>query len=186
VWTGVAFPVVRLLRRYGPRLDRLLSGAAPPRQGLGASAFERFTAQQARVGLRLLPTVESQNAVRVANAGYVRDALSAGGVAMPCAASDGRSVFWQNVVYVEQAAPVQSALARVGIDSAPTNLDLVCADVESASCPVADMVKHRALYLPVHPRVRPGDMQRAVECLLGLDQTLLRRGRCEGSGAPER
>ncbi|MBU6215582.1 MAG: DegT/DnrJ/EryC1/StrS family aminotransferase [Acidobacteria bacterium] len=171
-WTVATFPLVRWLRRRHPGVEQTISGARKPQSaptGPSDPWFERFTAQQASVGLELLPGVAATDRVRVANAEQIRATLRYLGVPVPTGSDGGHHVHWQCVAYIEDVERVQRGLAADGFDTAGTNLRLVC-ECEPSSChhPVARAVKQHALYLPCHPGVRAGALHRLTRSLARL------------------
>lgn len=169
-WTLATFPLIRVLRRHRPELERAVTGASPARNrrsGVQAQWFEQFTPQQARAGLELLPLVADRDRARSTNAEQLRATLRYLGIRVPSGSPAGRHVHWQCVGYIEDVERVQRALARSGADAATTNLPMVCGCEESSCChPVAAAVQRQALYLPCHPEVRPRALHRIAECLV--------------------
>ncbi|MBM3662402.1 MAG: hypothetical protein FJW94_05850 [Actinobacteria bacterium] len=172
MWTIATFPLVRLLRRRHPSLEQAISGAGR-RSGRSTgptdSWFERFTPQQAAVGLELIPQVDSITCSRVFNAEQIRATLKYLGVPVPTGSERGHSVFWQCVAYIEDVDRVQTGLASDGIDTAGTNLELLC-DCDPGSCghPVGRAVKRHALYMPCHPGVSSRMLERIAWSLVRL------------------
>lgn len=173
MWSAVAFPLIRALRRWAPGVEDAISGANTPGAGTGElapEAFERLSAHQARVGLAVLPSVEPGNEQRRRDAERLRGALRGLGCSVPQGAPAGVHVFWQTVVVVDDPAGFQRALARLGIDTAPTNLPLLSdgglyPDV-AKSCTVAERIKQRAFYVPMNNRMSRRDRARVTDAVV--------------------
>ena len=81
MWSAVAFPLIRALRRWAPGVEDAISGANTPGAGTGElapEAFERLSAHQARVGLAVLPSVEPGNEQRRRDAEGLRGGMGSG------------------------------------------------------------------------------------------------------------
>ena len=106
----------------------------------------------------------------ISNAELVRTTLRHIGVRAPAGSPLGRHVFWQCVGFVDDVPRLQKELARLGIDSATTNLPLVCALGPGATrdedYPVAMEVKRHAIFLPSHPRVSQRHLRRLARGLI--------------------
>lgn len=176
VFSWVMFPVLRAVRRWVPSLERTVSGAEPHgrRWSLRATgAFERYSALQAEEGLHQLALVAEHDQARVGHSVRLRRQVARLGGEVPAGDRGARGSWWQTVVYVDQPRVFQRAMARWGVDVAPTNLSLL------ADLPVARRVKEQAMYLPTAPGLTDRDLDR-VEAALA---SALRSGE-EGRRAP--
>lgn len=172
VWTLATFPMIRVLRRLNPQMEQKLTGA---RLGLKASpqlpdeCFEQFTERQARVGLALLDSVESQDRQRIQNVEMIKAAVPDHAGAFPGCAKNGRNIYWQFVIYPPDRRSVQEFLERQGIDSGTTNLSLVSSlgiyPEFERPCPNAEYVKQTAMFIPAYPRLSRSDVKRVGRAL---------------------
>lgn len=160
VFTAAVAPMLAVVGKVNPEREKKLTGARlnlKPDTELPGDYFEQFTWAQAEAGLAMLKKVEEEDSQRIANAATLRQALAHLGEPCARAIKEGRSVYWQFVVYAQNAERFRKALARRGIDTGNTNLSLVSGlgiypDYEK-KCPNAELIKNNAMYIPVYPRL---------------------------------
>jgi len=171
-WTLVGFPIIRAVRRLAPEREAALAGprSHEPTGGLAPEAFEQMTPRQARAGLALLSTVASGDDRRRANAEVLEAAYRQIGARHPVGSRGGTPVYWQSVVYVDDVAAAQAAMARDRVDTATTNLPLVAElgvyPEHDRPCPVARRVREHALYVPAHARLTPRQLARVSRAVV--------------------
>jgi dTDP-4-amino-4,6-dideoxygalactose transaminase len=170
VFTAAVAPMLSLVGKINPDKEKALTGARQnlkPDTVLPDDYFEEFTWAQAEAGLAMLAKVEREDDKRIANAAELRRSLEALGE--PCArtGNNGRSVYWQFVVFASDAERFRTALASRGIDTGTTNLSLVCGlgiyPEYEEKCPNAERVKNNAMYIPVYPRVGERALKHIIE-----------------------
>jgi len=160
VFTGAVSPMLSVIGMINPELQQKLTGARlnlKPDSTLPEFYFERFTSAQAEAGLAMLAKVEREDGERISNVNTLRETLV--GLGEPCARviKEGRSVYWQFVVFARDAERFRKALARRGVDTGTTNLSLVSElgiyPEHEKKCQNAERIKHNAMYIPVYPRL---------------------------------
>lgn len=187
VFTGAVSPMLCVAGMINPELQKKLTGARlnlKPDAILPAPYFEQFTSAQAEAGLAMLAKVEREDCERISNVNTLRETLV--GLGEPCARviKEGRSVYWQFVVFAQDADRFRKALARRGIDTGTTNLSLVSGlgiyPEHEKKCQNAERIKHNAMYVPVYPRL---DDSARKHIALAIVDTLKEEG---ASAAPDR
>ena len=172
VFTAAVAPMLSLVGKFNPQKAEALTGARQnltPDTVLPEEYFEQFTTAQAEAGLAMLEKVEREDQKRISNVSELRRPLMALGE--PCARSikHGRSVYWQFVVFAADPERFRKALARRGIDTATTNLSLVCGlgiyPEYEKKCPNAEHVKSNAMYIPVYPRLGEASLKHVIEAI---------------------
>lgn len=85
------------------------------------------------------------------------------------ASRGARNVYWQFAVFPPDKEKFQKVLARHGVDTGTTNLSLVCSlgvyPEYERGCPVAEYVKHNAVYVPAYPRLSKRSLGRVKHAL---------------------
>lgn len=139
----------------------------------------RMTDLQAAVGVAQMQRLEAVTAARRANAAGLRTRLEGlDGLVLPDDVGDRRHVYHQFTVRVTDAAPVTrdeltDALTEAGIGTGIIYPRLVfdyrCfredPRVEVAPLPRAERMVGQVLSLPVHPGLRPSDLDRIAETI---------------------
>jgi perosamine synthetase len=172
VFTAAVAPMLSLVGKINPEKEKALTGARlnlKPDTVLPEDYFEQFTWAQAEAGLAMLEKVERQDDKRISNAAELRRHLMALGE--PCARTikNGRSVYWQFVVFAPDAERFRKTLVHRGIDTGTTNLSLVCGlgiyrEYEK-KCPNAERVNNNAMYIPVYPRLGERALKHIIDAI---------------------
>ncbi len=189
VFSGATFPLLRWSRAGHPVLYRLLSGAGMPGKApantLPDSWRQAYSAFQASAGLALLPGLRADDARRRRNTELLLDALSDTDLCLPRELPHRRNVYWQLLVLCDQAAALQDALARHGVDSATSNLDLLSESPlyprYRRATPRARYIKDHGVFLPVHPRLSTRQVAFVASALRRSCRELCASGLCPGS-----
>lgn len=136
----------------------------------------RMTNIQGAIGLSQLGRLEEFNQRRIANARSLDRNLKVQGITKPYQEAGVRHVYNQYVVKVEEDFPasrdeLMGHLQARGIGSAvhypmPVYRQPLYRDLGlEARCPVAEEASRKVLSLPVHPGLRPGDLEYIAETL---------------------
>ena len=172
VFTTAVSPLLSVLGKVNPELEKKMTGARlnlKPDAELPEDYFERFTPAQAEAGLSMLEKVEREDSQRISNVDNLRRSLVALGEPCARAIKEGRSVYWQFVVFPQDAQRFRNEMARRHIDSGTTNLSLVCGlgiyPEHEKKCPNAEFVKNNAMYIPVYPRLEKRALERIEEAI---------------------
>ncbi|KUH75795.1 hypothetical protein AU184_15550 [Mycolicibacterium novocastrense] len=172
IFTAAVAPMLAVVGKFSPEKAQALTGA---RLNLKADSvlpeeyFEQYTSAQAQVGLAMLDKVEKEDAKRIANVEALRRPLI--DLGEPCARIEkqGRSVYWQFVVFADDPERFRKALARRGIDTGTTNLSLICGlgiyPEYEKWCPNAERVKTNAMYIPVYPRLGESSLNHVIDAI---------------------
>ncbi|MBX9718121.1 MAG: DegT/DnrJ/EryC1/StrS family aminotransferase [Microbacteriaceae bacterium] len=172
VFTAAVAPMLSLVEKTNPEKAKALTGARQnlkPDTALPEDYFEQFTSAQAEAGLAMLEKVGREDDKRISNAAELRRLLV--GLGEPCARTikHGRSVYWQFVVFAADAERFRKALANRGIDTATTNLSLVCSlgiyPEYEKECPNAERVKNNAMYIAVYPRLGKRALKHVIDAI---------------------
>jgi perosamine synthetase len=163
VFSTLTFPLLQMIRKINP--DLALRQTGDRDRGrlyvLPRIWFCKYTYVQARIGLRHLEGITGTDRMRVANADFVRS--TCGRERFPATTGKSENVYWQLVTLVPDSAQAQAFLARLGIDSATSSLELLSALEEypnKTPLPVAENVYRNGLMLPCFPRLTQRDLDR--------------------------
>lgn len=172
VFTAIVAPMLSVVAKINPEKEKSLTGARlnlEPDTVLPEDYFEQFTPAQAEAGLAMLEKVESGDIKRISNVAKLRRPLMELDELCTRTHGDGRSVYWQFVVFAPDSERFRKALASRGIDTATTNLSLVCGlgiyPEFERKCPNAERVKNNAMYIPVYPRLGERALQHVIDAI---------------------
>jgi perosamine synthetase len=168
VFTLAVLPLLKLMRgkhdsetiKYTGGRDKTPITTMPP------IWFERYSAFQASIGLRLLANVESQDNKRLNNVNTITQQVKH--IAFPSGNSAGKNVYWQLVAFFDDPITTQRHLQNHKIDTASTSLELI-ATLEQypfqGDCPQAKYFYSYGLFIPVYPRLQSRDIDHIVTVL---------------------
>lgn len=166
-WPGWVSEVQR-----GHLWPRPAAARAIRRASLAPDRFTRYTDAQARMGLEALASLAPGNATRAALSRRLLAGLEARGVpGLPHLVPGGEPTFWRFPLWVDDPVAFRRRLHRRGIDSAATNLPCLSrvpafADL-ATEAPHAEAFTDRMVFLPMHPNLTPGDVDRMVDAVAG-------------------
>lgn len=167
----LTFPFLQLLRRLNPR-SALKQTGHRNRQRLAELPrlwFCRYSSLQARIGLEHLDQVAADDQARIANAEFVKAQCGSG--AFPVPPKDSQNVYWQLLLPVPDALQAQALLAKQGVDSATSSLELVSALEDypnRADLPEASKIYRDGLFIPCFPHLHASDMRRIASAVKAL------------------
>ncbi|HVZ80105.1 MAG TPA: DegT/DnrJ/EryC1/StrS family aminotransferase [bacterium] len=165
------FPFLRLLEWKDPEAALKQTGhrAKGRLKALPDLWFRRYTSLQARIGKERLPWVEAIDRSRVAHVDFLKRHCP--GAPFPATTPVSRNVYWQLILPVPDARAAQRALAREGIDSATSSLELI-SDLpdypNAAPMPEAERLYHHGLFIPCFPHLTDEDMERIAGAVRSL------------------
>ncbi len=168
VFSLFTFPLLQLIRKLNPESALKQTGHRNKERlaGLPALWFSRYTSVQAKIGLEHLGEVAAEDEARIANVEFVKSNSAVAG--FPKTTPKSRNVYWQLILPVPDARLAQAFLARKGIDSATSSLELVCSlkDYPSRTdLPNAERIYRNGLFIPCFPNLSRNDMERIVGTL---------------------
>jgi dTDP-4-amino-4,6-dideoxygalactose transaminase len=169
----LTFPFLRLLEWKDPEAALKQTGhrAKGRLKALPALWFRRYTSLQARVGRERISKVEAIDRDRVAHVDFLKAEVPQ--APFPRTTPSSRNVYWQLILPVPDAYAAQQVLAREGIDSATSSLELISALTaypNDAPMPEAERLYHHGLFIPCFPNLSPRDMQRIARALQPMFQ----------------
>lgn len=169
VFSYVTFYAIRLLsfvNREGAL--KMTGGRSKTRlTSLPEIWFAHYSSVQAEIGLYELGRVEKLDAKRINFAESIKSEFPKGRFPVTTPFSD--NVYWQLVVIVKDAKAVQDQLAKKGVDSATSSLELVSKlefNPVKFTTPAADNLYSNALIIPCFPSMSPEGLLRVKQCLL--------------------
>lgn len=167
IFAGVVFPLLRMIQFFNPKVLVKNTGERDkmPIKYLPNAWFTRYSAFQAKVGLRSLPNLQMQDAERISNAEQIR--RKAYGV-FPKGVIHAKNVYWQTIAYFTNPAKALQFFGKHRIDSATTSLEKISTLRQypyQKILPCADKIYSHALFIPSYPRLRHQDIEHIITTL---------------------
>jgi dTDP-4-amino-4,6-dideoxygalactose transaminase len=129
-----------------------------------------YTDVQAKVGLKILKTIESTDQKRIKNAEILLENLSKRNAKyFPRLIGEARNVFWRFPVQIKDYRRFQDYLFKRYIDTSRTNLTTCSSTpffkIYKTETRVAEEAKERTVYLPVDPSLDERQMMYIVDAI---------------------
>ncbi len=165
------YPILHLLNRSNSsRLSRFTGARdTQPIVVLPDDWFRSYTSLQARFGLSQLRELDEKNRRRIESIqlvdGHVPDDRTAKGCA------DGRNVYWQYVVFVDDFQLAKDVLLSNRIDTATTSLGYLSSFTSyphARRTPNAEVIYSRGAYLPCYHQLTSKQIDRLIAAVNDL------------------
>ncbi len=157
IFSLAVLPLLRLTAAAGDRFAayQKTNKTVDLRRQLPAVFLERYSWQQARMGLDQLESLDARENRRITLARRLRAGLrSDDAVALPALAPGSENTWWLFPVIAADPAGLKTFLADHGIDSAPMLLSALSAEPAFAdlhfTAPNAEALRARTLFIPLH------------------------------------
>jgi perosamine synthetase len=161
--------LIRLVESIKPNLSAIVfrSKRYEITAELPQNWFFRYSSFQAQVGLELLPKISDSDYKRIYYANRLRDELK------QCTAvvekPQGKNVYWQFPIILDNRDAVRLSLQKAGIDSGYSALEflpsVMPSDIIVRSTPIAEHTYRHLLFLPCHPDLQHDELNRITNCI---------------------
>ncbi len=128
--------------------------------------FESYSCLQAKVGLKLLPTVETFDWQRVSNVEKIKSRSPK--IKFPLGVSDAKNVYWQLVAYFDNAEKIQHYFHSKKLDTSTTSLAKISNLPNypyQGKTPNADMLYSKGCFIPSYPYLSEEDINYIIGVL---------------------
>ena len=175
VFSFLTFPLLQFFRKRDPESALKHTGHRNKNRlvTLPSLWFCRYTSVQAKIGIEQIGKVIAEDAMRVANVEFLK--AKCGIDDFPKTTGVSNNVYWQLILPVADAFEAQSHFASLGVDSATSSLELVCALKDypnSAELPTAGQLYRHGIFIPCFPNLDSADMERIAAAVRGYYQSL--------------
>lgn len=171
VFRFFVFPLLRLFPAPFDFLSRYqrANKTTVLRKELPQSYFQKYTWQQAKLGLLRLETVKAREETRIKRAYYLYQHLTNPNVKKVKLLENSQALFWTFPVKVNNITHFKKYLVKNGIDSSGYLLSVVSDEPAFANfnfkTPVASDIKKHTLLLPIYPELTQEEAEYMVKII---------------------
>lgn len=173
VFSVLTFLLLQIIRKINPDLALKQTGHRNKKRlsELPKLWFCKYSSIQAGIGLSQINKVVEDDKSRIDNAKFVKANCGVG--KFPTTTEKSSNVYWQLILLVPNAIEAQVFLARRGIDSATSSLELISALEKYPNrtvLPTAENIYRNGIFIPCYPNLSKADMERIVTATRELFQ----------------
>ncbi len=162
VFHFMVFPLIKIMSALKPDGAIKHTGGRDQKmiKTLPQAWFKQYTSYQAKLGLKLLDSVEESDRARINNVIYLKANISS--LPFPRGKSAASNVYWQLVALFENPTKAQEFMRKMGVDTSTTSLEMI-SSLSDYSCqgdtPNANYLYSNGLFIPSFPGLSMTDLK---------------------------